>query len=80
MLQKLPAGLSGPSVLVFNSPGSQVNSVCAFSRKVCVQKPAVLLKGNRPKVLAGSRAWAGGASCLDGFSQSPAILVLVPMR
>lgn len=66
MLQKLPTGLwlSGPSsAAVFNSPGSQLNSVCAFSWKVCVQKPSVLLKGNQPKVLAGSRAWTPSRGC-----------------
>lgn len=66
MLQKLPTGLwlSGPSsAAVFNSPGSQLNSVCAFSRKECVQKPSVLLKGNQPKVLAGSRAWTPSRGC-----------------
>lgn len=59
MLQKLPTGLSGASsAAVFNSPGSQLNSVCAFSRKVCVQKPFILLK-----VLAGSRAWTPSWGC-----------------
>lgn len=64
MLQKLPTGSSGPSsAAVFNSPGSQLNSVCAFFRKVCVQKPSVLLKGSQPKVLAGSRAWTPSRGC-----------------
>lgn len=60
--------IGSPSAAASNSPGSQLNSVCAFSLKGCVQKPSVLWKGHQPKVLAGSRAGtpSGGASGLIG--------------
>lgn len=54
-----------PSAAASNSPGSQLNSVCAFSLKGCVQKPSVLWKGHQPKVLAGSRAWTPSRGCFQ---------------